>query len=106
MAKNKQSTLAELVADSEPVRKEIQVGNHSIIITELTGRDRYQLAELGEQNRWDTILWVCSKGIVEPHIGSVEELEFIRPAWLTEIGTEILALSGLQEDALEEAENA
>lgn len=105
-AKNKQSnSFAALIADSELKSETIEVGDHSIIVQEMTGRQRFELSEKEQDNRWDTLLWVCSTGIVEPKPADMAELEQIRPEWIVEIANSILRISGLEANAEEEAGN-
>lgn len=101
--KNKSSTLAQLVADSEPVTKQVSVGDHIIEIRELTGRERFELAEKESDPRWDTMLWLCMKGMTQPTVESTDELEQLRPEWIAEIATAIMGISGVTEEAVEAA---
>jgi len=105
-AKNKQSTsFADLVADSELKQEVIQVGDHSVTIRELTGRERFSLSERAEADRWETMLFVSSIGLVEPAIEQPEDLDQIRTEWVVKIANAILALSGMDTDDEAEAGN-
>lgn len=105
MAKNKQSTLAELVADSAPEISTVELGEHSVKIQALTGRDRFEIAVQEEKlSRWDLMLWICLQGMVDPPVVSVEDVEQIKPEWIVKIATALMKLSGIATDE-EEAKN-
>jgi hypothetical protein len=104
-AKQKVITLADLVADSELKQKIVQIGDHSVTVRELTGRERYELTERTDDNRWDTMLFLAKTGLVEPEIETPEDLDAIRTEWVTLIANAILSISGMETDDNEEAEN-
>ncbi len=106
--KNKQqteSTFADLVADSELETETIQLGDHSVVIRELTGRERFELSTLDDSKRWDTMLWLAHTGLVSPKPETVEEMEKIKTAWVAVIANAILKISGMEPDAVDDAEN-
>lgn len=104
--KNKQSTsFAELIADSELETKTIQVGDHSVVIREMTGRERFSLAEKADDPPWDTMLWVAHTGLVTPKPETPEDLEKIKTSWVAEIANAVLSLSGMDADADDTVEN-
>lgn len=105
MAKNKQSTFADLVADSEPATKQVQIGDHQVTIREMSGRERFELSERADAPRWDTMLWVAFIGLVDPKPESLEAMEELKTDWVIVISNEILSISGLDADADETAEN-
>lgn len=105
MAKNKQSTFADLVADSAPETETVDLGGHSVTIQAMSGRDRFEIAEKEEKlSRWDLMLWICVEGVIEPKIESVEDAEKLKPEWIVKIATSLMKLSGIQSDE-EEAKN-
>lgn len=104
-AKNKQSTFAALIADSQPVRKAVKVGKHTVTIQELDGRARFELGEREETSRWDTMLWMCMAGIVKPKPKALDDLEKIKPEWIVKIATQIMKLSGIDEEQVDDAKN-
>lgn len=106
-AKEKQPAVSihDLIADSAPETKVIEVGGHNVKIQELSGRDRFALASKAEENQWDVLLWVASLGLIEPSFQSVEELEQLKPEWIVVIANAVLELSGVSEDAVADAEN-
>lgn len=98
-AKNKQSTFAELVADSDRETETVEIGNHSVKIQALTGRDRFDIAVKEEElSRWDLMLWICVQGMIDPKPKSVEEVETLKPEWVVKIATALMTLSGITED--------
>lgn len=99
------STFAELVADSELETETIQIGDHEVTIRELTGRERYELSTLDDTKRWDTMLWLAHTGLVEPKPETVLEMEQIRTGWIALIANAILKISGMEPDAVDDAEN-
>lgn len=105
-AKNKQknTSFADLVADSELVTEEIQIGDHTVVIRELTGRERFSLSERAESDRWGTMLFVAHTGLVDPKPDKPEALDEIKTEWVVRIANAILALSGMDEDTVAAAE--
>jgi len=104
MAKNnKQSTFAELIADSELITEEVQIGNHSVTIRELSGRQRFELSEKVDDSRWETLLWVCMIGLIDPAPESITDLEPLKAEWVVKIANAVLSLSGLEGEAIETA---
>lgn len=106
MAENKQSTFAELIADSKPEQDAVTVGDHTVTIQELCGADRFAIAGMGDDDRWTLLLWVAMRGLVKPKPKDEAELEKLKPEWLIKISTAILHLSGIDEAATVEAEKA
>lgn len=102
-AKNKAESFADLIADSHPVQREVECGDHIIVIQELSGRARFELAERAEADRWDTMLWVCMQAIVDPKPADVIALEMLKPEWIIKIGNEAMQLSGITEDEVDVA---
>lgn len=95
-AKNKQSTsFADLVADSELKEKVVRLGDWSVTVRELTGRERFSLSERKESEAWDTTLFVASTGLVNPKVEKPEDLDAIRTEWVMLIANSILSLSGM-----------
>ena len=105
MTKDKIATFDELLADSEFERKTIRVGQHSITIQELSGADRFYLVEHSDDSRWDLLKWVCLRGMVDPKPKDASELDKLKPEWVVKIAEAITNISGMGEDALEDAEN-
>jgi hypothetical protein len=104
--KNKQSTsFADLVADSELAQQFVQVGDHTVTIQEMTGRQRFELSKRADDDRWDTMLWLASISLIDPAPDSIDALEKIKPAWVIKIATAAMALSGMETDAIDEAKN-
>ena len=104
MAKNKTATFDELVAASTPTRKTISVGKFSIVVQELSGADRFELAARADENRWDLMRWVCLRGMVEPAVQDLDDLDKLKPEWVLEIATAITDLSGVSEESATDAE--
>ncbi|TFG84039.1 MAG: hypothetical protein E4G74_00160 [Erysipelotrichales bacterium] len=100
------ASLADLIADSGLSRKTIQIGDHSVVVQELTGRQRFELSSRAESDRWETMLWIAFIGLVEPKFETIEVLEqSTKPGWVVKIANEILAISGMDADSSDEAEN-
>ena len=105
MAKNKQSTFADILADSGPSQGVVKVGKHSVTVQELSGPARFELGERQEVDRWESTLWMCMQGIVEPKPKNEKELLKLGPRAVVKIATEVMRLSGLDEDSAEDAKN-
>lgn len=105
MAKNKQSTFADLVADSEPTTNVVQVGDHAVTIREMSGRERFELSNRADDPRWDTLIWCAFTGLVDPRPETIEEMEGLKTDWVVKIANEVLALSGMAPDDDAAAEN-
>lgn len=106
MAKNKQSTtFADLIADSPPTQDVVDLGSHSVLIQELSGRDRFELGTKEDDPRWEVMLWMCMKTMIDPKPVSEDELEKINPKWVVKIATAAMKLSGIDMDDEEEAGN-
>lgn len=103
MTKNKIATFKELIADSEPQTAVVEVGGHRIQVKELSGADRFELAERVDTTRWELLTWVCMQGMTDPKPETVEDLNVLRPEWIMKIATTITDLSGLSDDAVEDA---
>lgn len=106
-AKNKTQSFADLIADSHPIQREVDCGGHIVVIQELSGRKRFELAERANDDKWDTMLWVCMAAIVDPVPTDVVALELVKPEWIIKIASEAMVLSGITETEaeVEEAEN-
>ena len=107
MAKKKVATFDELIADSTPAEKQVEVGGHVVTVRELSGKDRFELAALSEEEltRWDMLVWVCMRGMVDPKPNKPHYMEKLRPEWVVKIATTITEISGIGDESLEEAEN-
>lgn len=92
------------MADSKPAEKQVKVGRHIVTVRELSGADRFALAERDDSDRWAVMKWVVMRGLVEPKPETEDELDKLKPEWVVEIGQAIMSLSGVTEDDLEEAE--
>lgn len=101
MAKNKQSTFAALIADSDPIREQVQIGSHTVTIEELSGKTRFELGTKGDDERWSLMLWICMQGLVDPKPADEAELEKIKAEWVVKIATAIMKLSGIEETPAE-----
>lgn len=103
MAKNKtqKTTIADLIADSEPAREVVMLGKNPVTIQELSGRERFELSTKAEDDRWDTLVWMCMKSMVDPAPESAEELNKINPKWVVKIATAAMKLSGIDVDTEE-----
>ena len=99
------SKFADLLADSELEQSTINIGDHSVIIRELTGRERFELGERPMDQRWDTLLWCAYTGLVDPKPETIEEMDGLKTDWVITISNAVLALSGLEADAEDAAEN-
>ncbi len=105
----KVQTFASIIADSEPRTMEVDLGDNTILVRELTGRERFEAGQKAEDaNQWDVMLWMCDLGIVEPRPKDVAELEKIKPEWVKDIAAAIMHLSGMTitEEADAEKESA
>jgi len=92
----KVQTFAAIVADSEPATMEVDLGGNTILVRELSGRERFDAGQKAEDaNQWDVMLWMCDLGIVEPRPKSIDELEKIKPEWEKDIAAAIMHLSGM-----------
>ena len=102
----KVQTFASIIADSEPRTVEVELGdNNTILVRELSGRERFDAGQKAEdKNQWDTMLWMCDIGIVEPRPKDVAELEKIKPEWIKDIAAAIMELSGMTITEEEDAE--
>lgn len=104
MTKSKTATFDQLIADSQPVQKNIVVGGrHHILVQELSGADRFELAERTDDKRWDLLVWVCMQGMIEPKPNKPSYLDKLKPEWVVEIATSITDISGISSESLEEA---
>ncbi len=104
----KQETFADLIADSQPITDVVEVGDHSVLIQELSGRERFELGAIEESEtftRWDTMLWVCLRSIVDPKPADIEELERLNPKWIVLIASAAMKLSGISVEEEQNAEN-
>lgn len=101
----KPPSFAALIAESEPDQIDVKLGNTTVWVRELSGRERFEAGEKAEDiNSWELMLWVCEKGIVSPRPGSVDELEQIKPEWVKEISLAIMSLSGMTFESKDDAE--
>ena len=104
--KNKQSTsFADLIADSELAQSVISVGDHSVTVREMTGRERFELASKQDEGHWDSMVWLSFTCLVDPRPDSIEEMEKLKTEWVVKMANEVLRISGMEEDAEEDAEN-
>jgi len=102
---NKPTSFASLIAESVPEQIEVKLGDGSMWVRELSGRERWDAAAKAEDaNQWDVMLWLCDKGIVSPRPASIEELEKIKPLWIKEIAAAIMQLSGMTMETTDDAE--
>jgi len=103
--KNKPPTFGDLIADSAPEQIEVQLGDHSVWVRELSGRERWDAGmKADEVNQWEVMLWMCEIGIVSPRPASVDDLEKIKPEWVKAIASAIMKLSGMTLEVAEDAE--
>lgn len=103
--RNKPTTFADLVAESVPEQREVTLGESTMWVRELSGRERWDAAEKAtDSNQWDVMLWLCDTGIVSPRPGSIEELEKIKPLWIKKIAAAIMELSGMTMETTDDAE--
>jgi len=92
----KVQTFASIIADSEPETMEVDLGDNTVLVRELSGRERFDAGQKAEDaNQWDVMLWMCDLGIVEPRPKDVAELEKIKPEWIQKIAAAIMKLSGM-----------
>lgn len=94
----KVQTFSALIADSEPETIEVDLGENTVLVRELSGRERFDAgatAESDDKDHWDLMLMLCDIGIVEPRPKSIEELEKIKPEWVQLIAQAIMQLSGM-----------
>ncbi len=103
MTNKKPATFDQLIADSQPETKEVEVGGHIVIVQELSGKDRFEMAEMSDVSRWDLLTWVCMRGMIKPKPDKETYLEKMRPEWIVKIATAITSISGVTEEAIEEA---
>ena len=105
---SKQETFADLIADSQPTQDVVEFGGHSVLIQELSGRERFELGAIEESEtftRWDTMLWVSFRSIVDPKPTDIEELERLNPKWIVQIASAAMKLSGISVEDELNAEN-
>ncbi len=101
----KVQTFASIVADSKPETMEVDLGDNTILVRELSGRERFEAGQKADDgNQWDVMLWMCDLGIVEPRPKSIDELEKIKPEWVKKIAAAIMHLSGMTIEEEEDAE--
>jgi len=101
----KVQTFASIIADSKPETMEVDLGDNTVIVRELSGRERFDAGTKAEDaNQWDVMLWMCDLGIVEPRPKSIEELETIKPEWIQKIAAAIMLLSGMSMTTEDDAE--
>ena len=101
----KRTTFADLVADSEPQTTEVQIGDHKVTIREMTGRERFELSDLPDGSKWDTLTYVAFTGLVDPRPETIEEMDGLKTEWVVSVANAVLNISGMSNDADEEAEN-
>lgn len=103
--KSKVQTFASIIADSKPQTMEVDLGDNSVLVRELSGRERFEAGQKAEDaNQWEVMLWMCDLGIVEPRPKDIDELERIKPEWIKDIAAAIMHLSGMTITAEEDAE--
>jgi len=101
----KVQTFASIIADSDPETMEVDLGDNTVLVRELSGRERFDAGQkANESNQWDVMLWMCDLGIVEPRPKSIEELEQIKPEWIQKIAAAIMKLSGMSMTETDDAE--
>lgn len=102
---NKPATFADIIAESVPEQIEVPLGDHSVWVRELSGRERWDAGmKADEVNQWEVMLWMCEIGIVSPRPASVDDLEKIKPEWVKAIASAIMKLSGMTLEVEEDAE--
>lgn len=102
---DKPTSFADLIAESVPEQREVELGDRTMWVRELSGRERWDAAEkANDANQWDVMLWLCDTGIVSPRPASLEELEKIKPLWIKKIAAAIMELSGMTMEEVEGAE--
>lgn len=91
----------------QPAQQVVTLGKTSFRIQEIDGRGRFEAAERSDGDRWELMLWMCDRGIVDPRPPSMEVFEqFMNPEHVLDLAKEIMTLSGMRIDDEEEAENA
>ncbi len=98
-------TFGDFVADSEPAQLAVELGDKTMLVRELTGRERFEAGEKADElNTWDLMLWMCNLGIVSPRPRDLAELEKIKPVWIKKLADAIMKISGMRLQDVEDAE--
>jgi hypothetical protein len=105
MGKNKQTTFADLIAASDPHTETVECGDFTVTIRELSGRERFDLGNKADEDRWEVLLWLCMHGMIDPKPETEAELDQLKPEWTVKIATSIMRISGVEE-TIDEAEEA
>ena len=103
MTNKKHATFDQLIADSKPETREVDCDGHTILVQALSGKERFELATLTEMDRWQLLVWVCMRGMIDPKPNKESYLDKLKPEWVVKIATSITDLSGIGGEALEEA---
>lgn len=99
----KTASLAQLQVASEPRTRDVELADGlSVTVRELSGRERFELVDKADDNRWDVMLWIASLALVDPLL-SVEELDKLRPEFVKAIADAVMELSGVYEGAEDDA---
>lgn len=93
--KDELAAWADAVSDAQPITDTITCGRHKFTVRELDGRERFEAAEKADDSRWDLFLWMLDVALISPRPKNAEELESLRPEWITELVKKIMALSGM-----------
>ena len=93
----------EIIGASRLRERTIDLSNGlTVRIRELSGRDRFELAEQSEANRWDVMVWMAQRGLVVPEL-TIEQIDGMQPLVVHEIAEAVMDMSGVSETAQEQA---
>ncbi len=70
----------------------------TVRIRELSGAERFELVERQGESRWPLLVWVVSRGLVDPEPSGIEDVEKMKPEWVVDIATAITDMSGMSDD--------
>ena len=101
----KKASFNELVKASEPKTEVVDCDGFEITVRELSGAERFEFGlEHADAQKWDTYRWLCWKGVVDPAPESEAEIDKIKSEWVLQLAAAIMRLSGILEEAEEDAE--
>ena len=101
------ATRDELFEDGEPKTEIVELDGgkkpRKVLVRELSGRERFEFATLGDIGMWDSFLWFCWKGMESPALESKDDAEKLKPEHASKIAKKVMELSGIAEEQKEEA---
>ncbi len=70
----------------------------------LSGKERFAFSKIDQDDQWGVVMHLARVGSVEPRIEADDDIDKLRPEWIKTMAEAVMSLSGIGEEAAEEAE--